>query len=478
MRKVPIVLVSVLLLLAVCGSVVYLRPEILPPGPLHPRYIVHEIKGDRIHPFIATDPHKMYSITLWDVRWPIFRKELYNYDEFVEYMVQGFTAINPNVRVEIRLFDLATTGDELRSAIEAGERPDVLAGTFDPALAERGLLVDLSPFFDEAETGNFVPAALKPLTVGGRIYAYPRWFEPQYMLGNATVLAKAGIDLDAIRRNGWTWLDVAGLGARFKGTEVIPLLIDTSDPQTFETLALSAGGGRAFDVQGNLVWSEHDLAPLVSVVDTLVKQRMLPSPPSRYRASQAELFWRGKVALAGPVSSGFLRYLRERAGGAVRVPSGEGNTPGFDIAVLPLPSEQGGQSRLLGSLSSLMIFDRDDRERARIATDFARFMATWCPTKVTDSLQLVSCRTGCLDLSLAGLILKTGTEWISEGLMRGIIVQAGPATGLDMRQLEGLPRLAGAVKSFWDRPSSPDKLVQSLHKAMTTEPPKTKSKSP
>jgi len=478
MRKVPAVLVSVLLLLAVCGGVVYLRPELAPPGPLHPRYIVHEIRGDRIHPFIATDPHKMYSITLWDVRWPIFRKELYNYDEFVDYMVQGFTAVNPNVRVEIRLFDLATSSDELRSAIEAGERPDVLAGTFDPALAERGLLVDLSPFFDEAEAGRFVPGALAPLVVGGRIYAYPRWFEPQYILANATVLARIGIDLDAIRRNGWTWQDVAGLGARFKSTDVIPLILDTSDPQAFETLVLSAGGGRAFDGQGTLVWSEHDLAPLVSVVGTLMKQGTLPSPPSRYRASQAELFWSGRAALLGPASSGFLRYVRERAGGAVRAPSGESKIPGFDIAVLPLPGKQGGRGELLGSLSSLMVFDCGDRERARIAVDFARFLATWCPTRVTDALQLVSCHTECLDRSLAGLIVKTGTDWISQGLTGGATVQAGPATGLDVRQLQGLSRLAGAVKSFWDRPVPAVKLVESLHKAMTTGQPGPKPKAP
>ncbi|MDP2858249.1 MAG: extracellular solute-binding protein [Bacillota bacterium] len=476
MRKALRVLIAAMLLVAISGTIVYLRPEIVPPGWFHPRYIAHEIKGDRIHPWIATDPGTMYSIILWDSRWPVFRKELYNYEEFMDYVVQGFAAVHPNVRIEVRLFDMTMEGEELRRAIEAGERPDVLAGTFDPQFASAGLLVDLSPFFDETEAARFAPAALEQMTMDGKTYAYPRWFEPQYMIANATALARAGVDIEAIRAYGWTWRDVEAVGPRFKGTNVVPLVLDSTDVQAFETLVRSTGGGGAFDASGNLIWSERDLASLVSVVAGLVKQGTLPSPPSRYRTSSVELFWSGKVALMGPASSGFLRYMRERAAGAIRLPGGEKSTPEFDVAVLPLP-HQAEQGTVLGNISSLMVFDQGDRERARIAVELARFLAAWSPSKITDNLQLVSCHAGSMDRSVAGLFVKTGTSWISDALTCGVVLPAAGGPALDTRSSAGAARIAKAVRAFWDRPVAVDKLVQSLHKAMAEIPPAPKAKT-
>jgi len=475
MRNALRALVAAVLLAAVFGTIVYLRPGIVPPGWFHPRYIAHEIKGDRIHPWIATDPATMYSITLWDSRWPVFRKELYNYAEFIDYVVQGFAAVHANVRIEVRLFDVTMEGEELRRAIEAGERPDVLAGTFDPQLVRAGLLVDLSPFFDKAEIARFAPAALERVVMDGKTYAYPRWFEPQCMIANATVLARAGVDIEAIRAHGWTWRDVEALGPRFKGTNAIPLILDSTDVQAFETLVQSTGGSRAFDASGNLTWSERDLAPLVSVVAGLVKQGTLPSPPSRYRASSMELFWSGRVALMGPASSGFLRYMRERAAGAIRLPSGEKSTPEFDLAILPFP-HQAGQGAIMGNISSLMVLDQGDRERARIAVELARFLAAWSPSKITDNLQLVSCHAGSIDRSVAGLFVKTGTSWISDALRCGSVLPAAGGPTLDTRSSAGAARIAKAVSAFWDRPVAVDKLIQSLHKAMAEPPPAPKPK--
>ena len=107
---VVLVLLSVLLSgIAIFAIVVFNRPELMPPGPYHPRALVCQLLGYRVHPWVKIDPTKEYTLKICSSRWPIFH-DGYGYDDLIEEVIEEFRQFYTNVNVEYVLLPL----DELR----------------------------------------------------------------------------------------------------------------------------------------------------------------------------------------------------------------------------------------------------------------------------------------------------------------------------------------------------------------------------
>ena len=119
------------------------RPELMPPGPYHPRAL-HEVKGYHVHPWVRVDPEKQYTLKIWSTRWPMFR-DGYGYDDLVEEVISEFQAEYGNVDVEYVLLPLDEVGKAISEAVENRTPPDICIGPFDPSLV--GIYCCLSTHF-------------------------------------------------------------------------------------------------------------------------------------------------------------------------------------------------------------------------------------------------------------------------------------------------------------------------------------------
>lgn len=453
-----------LLALSIASAVfIYYRPDIMPPGQWHPRSIVYRWRGSTVHPWVALHSDKKYIVTFWDIRWPVFRRELLDYSGYLDYVVQGFMALYPNVRVETRLFDLSVDEDRLWQAIRVGDLPDVVCGPFDPWLVRMNLLSDLTHFFDDEEKARYVPAALSNVTVDGKIWAFPRWLEPDFFMANAALLRRAGIDLEQISSQGWSWAEFTAAMERLKSSNVTPLILNNSGLRAFDTLVGSLGGRSPFDSRGNLSWSLGDLAPTVSLISDLSKRGITCSPPSELQDAMLEHFWSGRAAVIGPVSSGLLRHVRERQQGLIALPEVEKRSE-VEIAILPVPSSSGGHVVNAGMLS-LMVFKSGDPARMRAAAEFARFLATGRFPKITDALQVVSCYLPVTLDTAQALAAKHGKGWIPEHL-RSYARVTQLDTPLSVQTSVNIKKAERALESFWRSPKRPEDLLKAIQDSL------------
>ncbi|MCR4402386.1 MAG: hypothetical protein NUW12_06325 [Firmicutes bacterium] len=393
MRWVRIVLavVSALAVLGFAGTVVavFNRPELMPPGPFHPRSLYYRLLGYPVHPWVRVDPARSYTLRVWSTRWPLF-KDGYGYDDLIDEAEAEFRAVYPNVEVEYVLLRLDEIGRAIAEAVANTTPPDVVVAPFDPSLVESGLIVPLDAFLRGPAAGDapaeaFEPRALHAMMVDGRTWAWPAWISVQSWAGNAQLLREAGVDVQRVMTFGWSYDDVLAmvrtLTERQTGVDdryrAYALVFDAASTAAVDILMRAAGRGVVLNADGSVAWQGEPLASVLSFLEQARDEDAFPEPASKMGGRMLELFWTGRAAIIGPVGPGFARHIRERRERIIKGGSGAAYT-GVEPVLLPVPHPPGGTVNACTSVTSAMVFRhprRGGEDAARLAVEFARLLA-------------------------------------------------------------------------------------------------------
>ena len=453
------------ILLLVFGTTAYYKPHIVPPSNWHPKSVVYKTQGVDVQPWTPLEPERKYVIEYWDIKWPVFRKDFLDYEGYLDYVVQGFMALYPNVRVETRLFDLSLDADWLLQAASTGDLPDVVCAPFESWIAERGLLVDLSPFLGLYPPGSFVSACVEANTYQGRFWAFPRWLEPDFMVANRRLLGQVGIDAESICKHGWTWDDFAATAQSLRIPNVTPLILNTSGVRPLEKVVCSLSG-RALLLDGELGWTEYDLARTVELLNTLSRAQIISSPPAKLENAMLEHFWSERAAIIGPVSSGLLRHIRERQESLIILPESEKKARDIEVALLPIPADSPEHIRFQAGMLSLMVFRSDEPAQMRAAAEFARFLATTDLPKITEALQVVSCYTPLVSDTVDLLRACECKHWISDALASGTGIVLPLDTLFSATTSLKKTRIESVLRAFWQKPSTAEELLEAVRASL------------
>lgn len=116
--------------------------------------------------------------------------------DFLENVVEEYNSTHDDVQIEhtvVNQSDYTTT--LIPTAYANGEAPDILyvePATF-TKYADKGMLMDLSPYYTEELKADILPSVLDAVTVDGKIYALPIEMETLGLFYNADMLEEAGI---------------------------------------------------------------------------------------------------------------------------------------------------------------------------------------------------------------------------------------------------------------------------------------------
>lgn len=393
MRRVRIALlilaITLLLGLLVAACVVFVRPELMAPGPYHPRALYCRILGYDVHPWVRVDPAKSYTLRVWSTRWPIFR-EGYGYDDLIDEVSEDFRKVYPGVHVEYVLLPLDELGHAVAQAVANSTPPDISIGPFDPSLIASGFVVPIGMFMrgkeaKDATADAFEPCALQSVSLAGRAWAWPAWTAVQSWAGNAQLLREAGVDVQRVMTRGWSYDDVISMAqavtSRQAGVEeryaTFALVLDASSTSTLDTLMRAAGHGLVLAPDRSLAWQGPALTSALSFLDQAREEKAFPRPAAKMGEQMLELFWTGRAAVIGPVGPGFARHVRERQ---ARI--AEGNLPyaykGVEPVLLPVPHPSGGHVGTCVWVSAASVFRTPGRgaaDASRVAVEFAQRLA-------------------------------------------------------------------------------------------------------
>jgi multiple sugar transport system substrate-binding protein len=143
-----------------------------------------------------------------------------------EPLVEGFHAVNPNIRVQLVSADEASGMQRQGSTVTSGgQEVERLAAHADTFVWFAGLrptdhwfLLDLQPFVQDSSfpANDFYPGTLDLLRQQGKLYGLPAEITPHLIFYDKDVFDQAGVPHPHI---GWTWDDFLGAASRLTERE-------------------------------------------------------------------------------------------------------------------------------------------------------------------------------------------------------------------------------------------------------------------
>ncbi|HHY38695.1 MAG TPA: extracellular solute-binding protein [Clostridia bacterium] len=369
---------------------------IFPNFKYHPLRIHYERERLRVNPLVQFDPQRLYTLELWDVRWPIFWHEYFQYEEFLVYTLEGFFERHPNVSVHITLFSPEDYLTALRTALSEGNLPDVYVGPILPELLESGRVIAVDAFLTPEDRALYDTRTLDVISSKRGVIGFPRTIGVYGWLANAEIMKRVGMNPDITVSDGWTWNDFHTFAGKVKEAGLTPLALDNfrGGVTAVKHLCMQTDEGLGEDLYTEN--GEHPSLPRLTeaglgttleFLDGLRKAGYLPDPVKNMYKRMIPGFWNGQIAVIGPCGPGMTRHVLERmerlgAGKEGGAPAAKGSTNVTPVLV-PIPARRLGDARTPFEVTVAVPLDPGgqsdkappDLGHARLAVELARFLS-------------------------------------------------------------------------------------------------------
>ncbi|MFF7896182.1 ABC transporter substrate-binding protein [Streptomyces sp. NPDC007907] len=164
--------------------------------------------------------------------------------EVNKQLVREWNATHPDVRVEYVQGSWDSVHDQLLTAFEGGEAPDIVHDASDDLadFAHGGYLADLTELLPARLTSDIPRRSWETTTFGNGVYGVPFLQEPRVLIANATWLRRSGARIPTPEQP-WTWEEFRGITERLSGPGRFGVAWPLKEPVSATlNLSLSAGG--------------------------------------------------------------------------------------------------------------------------------------------------------------------------------------------------------------------------------------------
>ena len=312
------------------------------------------------------------EITLWT--YPIGG---WGNQDTVNALISKFEAANPDVKVTVEYLDYTNGDDQVNTAIEGGEAPDLIMEGPERLVANwgaKGLMVDLSDIVT-------MKSALNPSTIAastytdGKVFEYPVCMTAHCMAVNLTRLQaaceKAGIQLsDVLDVESHTWTTDGFL----KAVEVLRAY----DPNTTVAALYCSGQGGDQGTRaivnnmygGTFTNPEHtkytaDSPENIKALETLYATDGIKFDASINGGEEIQLFRQGQLQMA--FCWNIAQQLNSDNAPAEKTNDGE------DILFMAFPAQVANESKLCGGIWGFGIFNNGDDAKVAAAKKFISY---------------------------------------------------------------------------------------------------------
>ncbi|MGP1613149.1 MAG: ABC transporter substrate-binding protein [Catonella sp.] len=318
------------------------------------------------------------AITLWT--YPVGK---WGDSATVDEMLSKFNAKYPDISVSVEYLDYTNGDDQINTAIEGGQAPDIVLEGPERLVANwgaKGLMVDLSDLYTDASKDFYenVTAACK--SPDGKFYEYPLCMVAHCMAINKKVFEEADAMkyLDA-EKHTWTTENFlkAVKAVNDKGQENVLAVYCSGQGGDQGTRALINNMyGGTFTNPDHTQYTIDD-AKNVKALETLKNTKGVNFDASIAGGDEIKLFRDGTFAMS-------LCWNASQQNNTDNGEAGKTND-GSEIFPMQFPSED-GNAKLCGGIWGFGIFDNKDEAKIKAAKTFVDFMAN-DPEQVKESVK-------------------------------------------------------------------------------------------
>ncbi len=326
----------------------------------------------------ASSTGEKTAITLWT--YPIGK---WGDSATVDGLLQKFNAKYPDISVSVEYLDYQNGDDQVNTAIEGGQAPDIVMEGPERLVANwgaKGLMVDLSDLYTDASKDFYENVKSACMSPDGKAYEYPLCMVAHCMAINKKVFEEADAMkyLDAEKH---TWTTENFLKA-------IQAVHDKGQENVLAVYCSGQGGDQGTRALVNNLYGgtftnpEHtqytiDDEKNIKALETLKNQKGVNFDPSLVGGDEITLFRNGTLAVS-------LCWNAAQQNNSDNAEAGKTND-GAEILPMQFPSED-GNAKLCGGIWGFGVFDNKDEAKIKAAKTFIDFMAN-DPEQVKESVK-------------------------------------------------------------------------------------------
>ena len=129
------------------------------------------------------------------------------YQDDIDTWAAEFTAMYPNIKIEVIKTSWDDHNDKLSTMANAGEAPDIAEISYSNIgqYVDLGLGVDISAYMDADRLADYDQNAMDYMSIENVPYGLPLYITIQSIGGNREMLEAAGADIEKIQTEGWTY---------------------------------------------------------------------------------------------------------------------------------------------------------------------------------------------------------------------------------------------------------------------------------
>jgi ABC-type sugar transport system, periplasmic component len=214
--------------------------------------------------------------------------------------IAAFEANNPDIRIEVDYIQNINYLAGLKLRLLGGERMDVF-DVWSPSLFEELRRLEDDVYLDlsgEPFLNDFVPAALEPVTIGGRVYGVPGLMHTDGLLYNKSMFRELGLSVPQ------TWDEWIRLCETLKERGVIPIALNSEwwVPQFFfGSLMSNAGADETWTamLEAGAITADHStLLEAMKMTKELIDRGFVPEDWEQLKHEQSrDMIGEGKAAM-------------------------------------------------------------------------------------------------------------------------------------------------------------------------------------
>ncbi|MGA5897263.1 ABC transporter substrate-binding protein [Streptomyces venetus] len=278
-------------------------------------------------------------------------------------LVKEWNATHPDVRVEYVQGTWDSVHDQLLTAFEGGEAPDIIHDASDDLadFAYGGYLADLTDLLPARLKSDIPRRSWETTTFGGGIYGVPFLQEPRVLIADAKWLKRSGVRIPTPERP-WTWAEFRRITEDLSGRGEYGVAWPLKEPVSATlNLSLSAGGQLFHRGPDGKVTVRFEAA------DQVVPRTVHAQIGTDRSASPTTLGSGGSDTLPGFFGG---RYAMVPLGFSYRQQIVQQAPKGFEWQVLPAPAGAGGLTQGVSPQTLSIAEDSPHQKEAAAFIDF------------------------------------------------------------------------------------------------------------
>lgn len=278
-------------------------------------------------------------------------------------LVKEWNAAHPDVQVKYVQGSWDSVHDQLLTAFEGGEAPDIIHDASDDLadFAYGGYLADLRDYLPARLKSDIPQRSWRTATFGDGVYGVPFLQEPRVLVANAALLKKSGVRIPTPEAP-WTWDEFRRVTRQLTGDGTYGVAWPLKEPVS-ATLNLSLSNGGPMFHRG----TDGKVAIRFGAADAVMPRTVHDQVNTDRSASGTTLGMGGSDTLPGFFAG---KYAMVPLGFSYRQQIVQQAPKGFDWQVLPAPAGADGLTQGVSPQTLSVAEDSPHKKEAAAFIDF------------------------------------------------------------------------------------------------------------